>query len=352
MLAAQRFGSDTITLQSQNRKIQEILDEINNTPMPERRRDDPRSEEEVRRQAMNGRQWQQLFHYRLMLDGIFWCRAWTASTPWSSADDLLHLQSSASPLIMAVLAYDLEADRRNEADTLLKRLDDDAGVLGNERRFVKDIADYLKSSENDGDVPLFENSGSPDAKECGGRLLVSAFLTRLPSLAPETATADGKKIAEIVRPNGWLAATAWFDLLVGRLSIELGQKDYNGAAELLQKAVDDESPYTSAFYPQLRILQAGVATAAGSAGRAREFLDMVTVSQVANTGECATAAFAGTDEDCAFWRAWLGWASAVKGKSTADAKRMADQMSSSAATLAMKRLALSAQGGASSSGTK
>jgi len=255
-------------------------------------------------------------------------------------------------LILSVLACDLEAGRRKQVDEFLANLPPDSDVFGAARPFVSGIASCLRGEAGSLRLPA---NVSPEMRERAGRLLVSVYLVRLPSMLPKDAIVVAAEISNGIQPDGWLGATAWFDLLVARLGLEIGQQDYAGAQTLLQQALEETSPYVAAYYPRLRFLQAGIAAASGQAGRARDFLDMVPLSQAANAAELtlatanpekAAAAMApGMGADAAFWNAWLGWSLAVKNPKTGDVRGQAAKMLATAPNQALKYLAQVVQAG-------
>ena len=344
-LVARRFGAADISVQSQNQRLSELLEVANNEPLPEPPPGGAPADEEFRNQGLMNRPRQTVFVAMLMVDSVFWGCAWEAEPAWPSLSRLAELdfQSGAGALMMSILACDLESGHRQRAEEFLANLPPAAGVFGAARPFVDGIAAVLHGTADEVALPA---NVSPEMRERAGRLWVSAYLIRLPSLPPAAAAAAAETGAAI-RPVGWLGATAWFDLLLARVALELGQKDYEGAQVLLRQAVEETSPCAAAYYPRLRLLQAGIATAAGDTGRAREFLDMVPLSQAANAAELAAAnpdkpapALApGMEAEAMFWKAWTGWSSAVQNRKPDAARAQAEKMLGAAGNLAQKRLA-------------
>ena len=343
-LAALRFGATDLSVQSQNRKLNDVMMTLSGEAPP----GGGEMDEEARRQGKINRNRQRVFLSSLMLDSIFYGCAWEVEPTWSSLEKLVGMdpQSGAGALILSILACDLESGREKQAAGFLANLPQENDLFGAAQPFVSGIANCLRGEAGNLILPA---NVSPEMRERAGRLLVSVYLVRMPSMAPQDASAAAAEISEGIQPVGWLGATAWFDLLVVRVGLELGKKDYAAAQALLQRALEETSPYVSAYYPRLRFLQAGVAAASGQAGRARDFLDMVPLSPAANAGELAVASansekiLASADSQAIFWNTWMGWSLAVKSPKPNEARVQAGKMLAAAPNLAMKRLAQALQ---------
>ena len=337
-VVAQRAGVSGFSVQEQNRRLHAIADRAQAASAPADKPDRPGADR-VRQEL-------QFLIAKAMLDNVFLHNAWSAEAVWPSADKLAALttEAGAGRLTMMILARDLEL---GHAERVAAFAEGKVAAGMADSALVTSLAEFLRGRSDRFPVPATRLS--PETRECAGRLLLSAWLAGVARQGAGEAAETAERLDALAVPDGWLGAGTWFDLLLVRIGMDLQRKDYAAAADRLRAGLKDATVYAAAYYPRVRMLQAGIALLAGKNGEAEGYLALAAASSAASPAELSVILPGGKapagllspasvkEDDRLFWQSWLTFAAAIRGQDSPGAAAAAGKMAAPAPSLATKR---------------